>query len=63
MDLYIIILTEVKESLKLLKQELIQIDTVNWKKYAVIIRIIAVKNETFLLIKHLSEETLDAIQG
>ncbi len=55
-------LTESLRDLELLRQEVLHIQTVDFKKYADIIVNLQMKNEFYWLIKHFDERTLDHIR-
>lgn len=55
-------LTESLRDLELLREEVLQIQTVNFKKYADIIVNLQMKNEYYWLIKHFDDRTLDHIR-
>lgn len=57
------ILTETLKELEALQAEVLQMQTVNFKKYADIIVNLQLKNDFYWLIKHFDDETFDYIRG
>ncbi|MCL2202888.1 MAG: MerR family transcriptional regulator [Defluviitaleaceae bacterium] len=55
-------LAESLNALKSLKEEIVQIDAVDFKKFAGILAHLQMKNERYWLIKYLDNDTLDALQ-
>lgn len=55
-------LSETLNELNLLKAEVLQMQTVNFKKYADIIVNLQMKNEFYWLIKHFDDKTLDHVR-
>jgi len=56
-------LSESLREIEMLRTEVIQMQSVNFKKYADIIVNLQMKNEFYWLIKHFDDETLDYIRG
>lgn len=56
-------LTDSLNAIEALKEEVLQIQTVDFKKYADIITNLQMNNEYYWLIKHFDSETLDHIRG
>lgn len=56
-------LTSSLTAIEQLKQEVLQMQTVNFKKYADIIVNLQMKNDTYYLIKHFDDDTLDHIRN
>lgn len=56
-------LTETLSAIEALKEEVAQMQTVDFKKYADIIVNLQMNNEFYWLIKHFDDETLDHIRG
>ena len=56
-------LSESLREIELLRTEVIQMQSVDFKKYADIIVNLQMKNEFYWMIKHFDEETLDHIRG
>lgn len=56
-------LTEASAAIEALKAEVLQMQTVNFKKYADIIVNLQMNNEYYWLIKHFDDETLDHIRS
>ncbi len=56
-------LSESLREIELLKAEVLQMQSVNFKKYADIIVNLQMKNEFYWLIKHFDDETLEHIRG
>ena len=55
-------LTDALEAVEALKQEVLQMQSVDFKKYADIIVNLRMKNEYYWLIKHFDDDTLDHIR-
>jgi len=55
-------LTESLSALESLKKEIVQIDSVDFKKFANILAHLQMKNERYWLIKYLDDDTLDALK-
>lgn len=56
-------LSQAYEEIKLLKAEVLQIQSVDFKKYADILANIQIKNEFYWLIKHFDQPVLDHIEN
>lgn len=56
-------LSEVLQAIETLRAETLQMETVDFKKYADIIVNLQLKNEFYGLIKHFDDKTLDHIRG
>lgn len=56
-------LSESLKAIETLKEEVLQMQSVNFKKYADIIVNLQMKNEMYWVIKHFDETTLDYIRG
>jgi DNA-binding transcriptional MerR regulator len=56
-------LSESLETIEALKEEVLQMQTVNFKKYADIIVNLQMKNEFYYVIKHFDDKTLDHIRS
>lgn len=56
-------LSESLREIELLKAEVLQMGSVNFKKYADIIANLQIKNEYYWLIKHFDDRTLEHIRG
>ncbi|MCL2339966.1 MAG: MerR family transcriptional regulator [Actinomycetia bacterium] len=56
-------LSEVLQTLEKLHAEILQIQTVDWKKYADIVVNLQIKNEYYWMIKHFDNETLDILSA
>lgn len=54
-------LTESLKSIEMLKTEVLQMQTVDFKKYADIVANLQLKNEYYWMIKHFDNETLDIV--
>lgn len=59
----IAVLTESLTAIETLRAEVLQMQTVDFKKYADIIVNLQMKNEFYWLIKHFDERTLDHIRS
>ena len=59
----IISLSEVLHALEKLRAETLQMETVDWKKYADIVMNLQIKNEFYGVIKHFDDKTLDSIRS
>ena len=56
-------LAESLRELEMLRAEVLQMQTVNFKKYADIIVNLQMKNDFYWLIKHFDDQTLEHIRG
>ncbi|WP_343209360.1 MerR family transcriptional regulator [Anaerolentibacter hominis] len=56
-------LTQAYEEILLLREEVLQIQSVDFKKYADIIVNLQMKNEFYWLVKHFDDQTLDYLRG
>ena len=56
-------LTESLNALESLKEEIIQVDSVNFKKYADILTQLQMKNERYWLLKYLDDDVFDFIKN
>lgn len=56
-------LTKACEEIELLKAEVLQMQSVDFNKYADIVVNLQMKNEHYFLIKHFDDQTLDHIRG
>lgn len=56
-------LSEVLRTIDGLQEEILQMQTVDWKKYADIVALMQMGNENYWVIKHFDDKTLDVFQS
>lgn len=56
-------LTESLNALELLKEEIVQVDSVDFKKFADILALLQMKNERYWLVKYLDDDVLDELKN